>query len=317
MAARRTTYLVLLAAATALHLVYGQYLTHYMVIFLLCVPVLSLLVSIPSAVGASVTLQGGSDVCRGRETRVLLTLDSGASFPPAAWSVTLVSRNVFTGRVDSKQKIRIFGERQSERAFSPDTSQIGCVRYKIKRAFIFEHLGLIPIPVKKGGSVSIRVLPDIEKPFPEPDLVMDSARALRPKPQGFSEEHELRPYHDGDPLNLVHWKLSSKNDELILREPQEVIRRDIFIIADLPDSYPDHRSVLEQICYLNGVLAESEIPYKLQYGRRTYNINSQNDYDEFIGIVLSEHMRFENALIPEMPKDALAYRVRPRKGGVL
>ena len=78
------------------------------------------------------------------------------------------------------------------------------------------NLGLFPIPVKKGGSVTVTVLPDKEIPVPEPALIENSAMALRPKPQGFSEEHELRPYRDGDPINHIHWKLSLKMDDYIL-----------------------------------------------------------------------------------------------------
>ena len=123
MTARRITYLALLAAAVALHLVYGQYLTHYMVIFLLCVPVLSLIVSLPSALGAKVRLTRGEDVCRGGTSSVTLTLESNTLFPPEAWSVTVDSHNEFTGEQYATQRIRVAGKRTGETVFSPPIPQ--------------------------------------------------------------------------------------------------------------------------------------------------------------------------------------------------
>ena len=68
---------------------------------------------------------------------------------------------------------------------------------------------------------------------------------MKPKPQGFSEEHELRPYREGDAINLIHWKLSSKYDEPIVREPQELVRKDIVLSVDLPDDFDNE--VAEEI----------------------------------------------------------------------
>lgn len=315
MAARRTTYIALLAAAVALHLVYGQYLTFYMVIFLLCVPLLSLIVSIPSALKSRAELQAGEDVCRGGRSRVMLSLDSSALFPPEGWSVTVASRNEFTGREDKSQRIRVKAALTGEREFSPDTSQIGAVRYTIKRAFVFDHLGLIPIPIKKGAPVSIIVLPCEEQPVPEPDLDAGSARSFMPKRQGFSEEHELRSYREGDPLNLIHWKLSRKFGELILREPQQVVRKEIILIIDLPAGYEQHRSVLEQHCYLNSALLEKGIPYTLRYGQSVFTIASSDDYDDFIAKVLSEPMKRDLERYASFGVDALIYRIKPGGGG--
>ena len=314
MLGRRITYIALLVLAVVLHFAYGQYITHYMVLFMLCVPVISLLLSIPAAVSAKTMLLGGEDVCRGRQSRVRLLVECGSFLPPEAWSITVEAVNRFTGSTVSHRKLRVGSTSELEQVFTPDTSQIGSIRYTIKRAFVLDYLGLIPIPVKKGGSVAITVLPDMEIPRPEPELVAQSATALKPKPQGFSEEHELRPYREGDPLNLIHWKLSRKYDEVIVREPQEVIRKDIVLVIDPPQAYEAHRSVLEQLCYLNSQLEANQIVYMLQYGKKAVYIRSKNDFDDFIRGVLSERMQASTAPFPEAGANSLIYRIKPGKG---
>lgn len=314
MTGRRITYIVLLIAAAVFHYAYGQYVTHYMLLFLVFAPLLSVLFSLPSAAKTRIELLGGQEVCRSRESRVRLRVKSSALLPPEAWSITVNAKNLFTGKTVSRQKIKAGGTRFLEKDLMPDTSQIGSILYTVEKAFVYDYLGLIPIPVKKGGRAAITVLPDMEIPDPEPDLIEDSARTLKPKPMGFSEEHELRPFRDGDPLNLIHWKLSSKYDELIIREPQEVIRKDIIIVIDLPEEYDEHRSVLEQLAYLNEKLQKEQIRYMVQYGNDSVFIGSQNEYDDFIRGVLSEPMRSGIAPTPEHGTDALICRIHPGKG---
>ena len=314
MKARRITYLALLAVAALLHFAYGQYVTNYMLLFLLLTPVLSVLLSLPAALTARAELVGGGDVCRGRPSRVRLTVMCRGFIPPEAWHIKLKAHNLFTGGDINPQKVSLGSEWDTEREFTVDTFDIGCVRWQIAHAWIFDYLGIIPIPVKKGGAVSVTVFPDKVKPAAEPDLVGRSARALRPKPQGFSEEHELRTYKEGDPLNLIHWKLSSKYDDYIVREPQEVVRRDIALVISPPAQYRAHRSVLEQLCWLDDVLRSSDISYMLYYGVTVVRIRSENDFEDFMREVLSAPMRVENARTPDTGNDVLIYRIMPESG---
>ena len=315
MAARRVTYIVLLVSAALLHYAYGQYVTHYILLFLIFAPLLSVLLSLPAALRARTQLIGGDDVCRDREGHVRLKVETYGMLPPEAWSVTVKYENLFTGTAGGREKVRVFGEKLGEAEFKPDTSEIGGIRYSIKYAFIYDYLGLIPIPVRRGGPATLTVLPDKEEPVPEPELVERSAMALKPKPQGFSEEHELRPYREGDPLNLIHWKLTAKYDEFVIREPQEEIRKPIVLVMDLPVLYREHRSVLEQLCFINEQLLEKGIQYDLHYGRNQTHIASENDFDDFIHGVLSEPMQREKAdVMFNNTEDALIYRIRPGRG---
>ena len=316
MGGRRALYLALLIGAAILHFAYGQYVTHYILLFLLIIPVLSVILALPTAIRARVDLIGGTDVCRGRKTSVRLCFDTFGALPPEGWRVTVASENLFTCEKYPKEYMRAYGERRSEKELSPNTSEIGCIRYKIKSAYVYDFLGLIPIPVKKGAPIIVTVYPFKEEPVPEPQLIARSAMELKPKPQGFAEEHELRPYRDGDPLNLIHWKLTAKYGGVVVREPQEEIRRPIVLILDIPILYVDHRSVLEQLCFVSEQLLEKQIAYSLFYGNKKIRIGSQNDFEEFLKSVLSKPMQTEKTeLAFKTTEDELVYRIRPGRWG--
>ena len=48
-----------------------------------------------------------------------------------------------------------------------------------------------------------------------------------------SETFEIREFHDGDSMNKIHWKLSSKTDELMIRDSIAAIETNIYVYFDL------------------------------------------------------------------------------------
>ena len=66
MLGRRILYLIALLSVAAFHLAFGQYVSHYMLWFVLLLPVVSLLLSLPAILSTRVQLTGADDVQRGR-----------------------------------------------------------------------------------------------------------------------------------------------------------------------------------------------------------------------------------------------------------
>ena len=310
---RRVFYGALLFGAVVLHFAYGQYITHYVLLFLLCLPILSFLISLPAMLSARATLIGSEDVERDRPCRIRLTLENKWLLPTEAILLTMERQNLFTEEHPTLQKLRFFGKRSAEREFIPNTEQLGTVRYRIKKAKACDYLGLITIPIRKSGAVTMTVLPKAEAPSPEPALFRESDQVLKPKPQGFSEEHELRAYRAGDPVNLIHWKLTVKYDEPIVREPQEMLRKNIVLSVDLPATYAQQQSVLEQLRWLSEALMAQKIPYDLYFGNRIVRIRSDGEFDRFIKTVLSEPMRAQPAQPVRSGSDTLVYRILPNE----
>ena len=315
MASRRVLYGTLLIGALLLHLAYGQYITHYVLLFLLCLPILSFLISLPAMLSARVTLTGGEDVERTRLCTVRLQVENKWFLPAETVRLTLERQNLFTEPKPTRKTVCFYGVRSVERTYTPDTAQLGTIRCRIKRARVCDYLGLFALPVKKTGAVTLTVLPTPEKPIPDPKLFEASDRILKPKPLGFSEEHELRPYREGDAVNLIHWKLTQKYDEPIVREPQEMIRKNVVLSVDLPETYPEQQSVLEQLRFLSDALTRQGMPYLLHFGYKTVTIRSEGEYDRFIKTVLSEPMQAQPALPVRGGNDTLVYKILPKKEG--
>ena len=310
---RRLTYVAALIAAAALHLAYGQYVTFYLLLFLLFLPILSLLLSLPAILSSRAELTGGADVLRGHPCEVRLRVSCSFFLPSDVYQVRIDRRNLFLERETTRIKVLIFGTKNGDENLMPDTDRLGTISYRIRSARAFDYLGLIAIPIKKSGAITMTVLPNTERPEPMPDLLKTSELIRKPKPLGFSEEHELRPYREGDAVNLIHWKLTEKMDAPIVREPQEMLRRKVIFSMDLFENYEAQQSVLEQLRCLSDLLMGDGIPFTVRYGLRTAQIEGEGDFDRFLKSLLSELIRSEKAEPVADGTDTLVYRIVPRK----
>jgi len=100
------------------------------------------------------------------------------------------------------------------------TEHCGGLVVELHRPRVYDYLGLFKKRVRSTEPKKVCVMPVPEELQVPPDLSRAIARSWRPKyGGGYAENHEIRPYHPGDMMNLVHWKLSAKADTLMVREP--------------------------------------------------------------------------------------------------
>lgn len=316
MPGRRTLYAALLIGAAVLHIAYGQYVTHLILFFIVILPVISLLLALPAVFSSRTELIGCEDVEQGNSASVRLITECDSKFiTPAAWKIRIERRNIFTGEKPNKTKLLLRGGHTDEEAFIPDTDRIGAVKCRILSAKVCDPMGLFALPVRKSGDITFLVLPREEAPVPEPDLIRCSGTVTRPMPGGFSEEHELRPYREGDPVNLIHWKLTLKMNDPIVREPQQVLYKDIILSADLPNELDRAERVFAIFVYLGRKLCLNSIPFVVHFGGRIAPISSITELERFISFELSKPYKPQKALPAKVGSDTVIYRIAPGEGG--
>ena len=310
---RRALYLSALVAVTAFHMAYGQYVSHYMLLFVLFLPLASLLISLPSILSTKAVLTGADDVQRHYPAHLKVSAICSFLLPLGCLRLKIEKQNLFSREKPEYEVFALRDLSSEEESLNVSTEHIGTIRCRIRSAWAYDYLGFFALPVRKGNSVAFTVLPDPVLPVPEPDLIEPSEQIAKPKPQGFSEEHELRPYRAGDSINLIHWKLSSKFDDPIIREPQEVIRKNIILGMDLPDSFADQEDLMGQLVFLSEQLFALQIPYTLYIGKQTVIIRSEGELSTFLKAFLAEPMRVEKTLNIRTGNDTLVYRLIPNR----
>ena len=103
-------------------------------------------------------------------------------------------------------------------------------------------------------------------PLPEPqtDASADSSRRTKRSPTSPErlEVADIREYRDGDTLKSVHWKLSSKSDELIVRDYNAGVSDFTLILCDMSAHFPNTAPVGEFVSPYAAEEARSEIEKK-------------------------------------------------------
>lgn len=222
MARRRIAYGVTLAAVLLFQITNDNYLAHFLLALTLALPVLSLLLSLPVLLGCRLALNSQpAAIPRGDEGAWLITLRTPVGLPVPRLVLRLEEENRLTGAVNRK-KLRLTGASRGEPVrCAADTSHCGLLELRVKKARVCDYLGLfvLRLPLPEPARMAAVPLPLDPGPVVLPEIPGAAASASGAPRRTSGEDYDLREYRPGDPLRTVHWKLSSKWDDLIVREP--------------------------------------------------------------------------------------------------
>ena len=258
----RLLYLGGLLAALIFHIFYFGWYSWYLLVLMLCLPWFVLLISLHAMLRLRLKLTL-PEQCRAGDT-AFLQLSTGKTkgiLPPH--HLRLRVKNTLDGKIVTVRPRKV---KKLQGKLALDTTHCGILRCSAKGSRVCDYLGLFALPVRGSFERELLVLPRPVPPDPLPNLMAFATGRRRPKPGGgFSEEHELREYREGDNLRNVHWKLSAKTDQLILREAQEPIREQILLTFDLPVTAAQLDSVLSRLLWLSCWLIDHETHHEIRW----------------------------------------------------
>ncbi len=230
---------------------YREWLGWFLLVGMLCLPGLSLAVSLPAIITCRLVLRCPHSVSMG--TQVPAALEARSPFPMPALRGKLRLTDLLTG------------ETHQIRLGKPlPTGHCGSLEISPKKTHVCDYLGLLAFPTRKPQTQVLRVMPTPVPMETPPDMSRYISFASRPKPGGgFSENHELRLYRPGDSLRQIHWKLSAKTGKLILREPMETLRGQALLTLELTGSREELDWKLGRLLWLSRYLLEKEVPHRI------------------------------------------------------
>ncbi len=250
MAGRRWLYLTVLVVSFVFYLAYQEWFAWLALVTVVCLPLFSLLVSLP----AMLRLEAGV------VSPDVVYMDTAGEAKLVGWCD--LPATPFAGKVRVHRTLT--GEHwQQDGVVRLPTEHCGCLTAAPERVRIYDYLGLFAIGGRRVQTRQILVRPRRVEIRDLPDLDRYFARAWRPKPGGgFSENHELRLYRPGDNLNQVHWKLTAKTGKLIIREPMEPIRGRVLVTMNLRGTPQELDRKLGRLLWLGNFLLEKDLGFE-------------------------------------------------------
>ena len=263
MAKRRILYCFLLFGAFAFYLFIVDYISFFVFLFFLCLPFFSLAVALANGIHATLSIKGENDAVFQKEPVFLSASVKGRFFFYAPKS--LVRLSFYNCRTNlGTNKTFFLSETGRKCRLSFSSQWCGFIRVQVKKACILDPLGLFSFSMKlPASSFTFPVLPVIrlmEVPKVSPSLPGYDSQLFSPSHPGDdpSELFDIRSWREGDPLNRIHHKLSSRLGELMVKELGLPINVNILVIAE-PNGGPEENDDLLNLCAsLSYSMAEKE-----------------------------------------------------------
>ena len=271
MAGRRILYGLILAAALLYQIYFHSYYAPLLLILTLALPVLSLLLSLPAMAGFRLSVSARPlSLSRGAEGVWEISPKLRVGLPLARLTAVLEEENLLTGS-KTRKKLSLKGVTTKTRFSHPTSADhCGLLELQVKRLQVYDYLGLFSFPVRAPEPTRLPVLPNpVDPGHPE----LPEGWGIRPAPgstlrRTIGEDYDLREYRPGDPLRSVHWKLSSKWDDLIVREPAETIVPLVLLTFDRYGAPERLDRLLDRVTGYSHTLLAIQRPHAIQWRDR-------------------------------------------------
>lgn len=292
---RRVGYALLFAAALFGQLLDAGYLFHFVFMLVLLLPVVGLAISLPSMLGCRVELVSSGRVARGEVFFWEVTLHCRGALPLSRLCGGIRMVNLMTGerrRVGvecrtSVEKASVRGEVKAARS--------GCIVCTPERLRMCDCLGLFALPVRAPKNTSVLVYPKAETPghitLPEEDTTTQLIYRGR---NTLSDAYDLRDYRPGDRIRSIHWKLSAKRDETVVREPLELRKPQVVLTLDHFGTSKAVERCMDRLMGFAAMLLESEREFDVCWLQpengtfRRFPVRHRGEWESCLEAILSE-----------------------------
>lgn len=276
----RLTYLVVLLGAILFFLCFNGYLSLYVLRLTAALPFVSLLASLPGILGARLELTAGSRAARkGQEVPLRISIDNRLPLCSGRSWATLTVYNTLTGEIQ-EERFTFTASRKaltiSHKLTSPSCGQVVC---RLSKARSCDYMGLFVLPVRLGGKARCAALfyPAVSRPVLSVDPISmpdgEGERYAQGRPgDDPSELFGLREYREGDKLSRIHWKLSQKAGDTLVKEFSLPVSDHIFFLLEANGSGVETDALLDAFASLSAFLLEQETAHRVGFwsgkGRR-------------------------------------------------
>lgn len=252
MAIRRILYALALTGGLIFYGAYQEWFSWILLLTLLLLPWLSLALSLRAILRTQVDILSASKIPMGSEAYIHLAVCAKDPQPPM------------------KSKIYVFKPITGERWILKPGDKLpidhcGGLCAQLYKPWVYDYLGLFRFRIRKNNQRTVFVWPEPQNMEVPLDLTRYLARSWRPKPGGgYAEHHEIRQYHAGDNLNQIHWKLSAKVGDLMLREPMEPEKGLMLLTMDLCGTPEELDVKFGRLLWLSSWLLDNVIPFEVR-----------------------------------------------------
>ena len=234
----RTGYVVMIIAAVGLFIGSGQLFMAYIAAGLIVLAVLVAVLIRRDASRVEIGLSVPGSATEGKNITLELTVSlSGKIWVTQKLLVNMKMENRMFGKSDREQISLLFSSKQKKYHLEIPMKCCGQINFVAESVQVQDLLHLFCVNIPDTAKTNCICYPrrmnlQVEQSkkitgTPKNEGIMQNRKGNDP-----SEMFDIREYVPGDDVRSIHWKLSSKTDSLIIREPSNPSHYRVAVLAD-------------------------------------------------------------------------------------
>lgn len=264
-------------------------------LFLIVLPVLSWWINLIIRKNLTIQIKISPTASKNQGIRGVVRVENSSLFSTGRIYLIILGLNVLTGeKEEGLIEVSVPSGGVAEGAFELSSAHCGYVKTTIDKAVLTDWFGFLPLPCKVEAGGKTSVLPDTFLPQVSINMTYakaDEAESWSPiqKGQDYTEVFSLRDYVEGDSLKQIHWKLSSKRNQLIVKEPSLPTTKSLLLFWDKNAADADAREMdvlAETASSIAQAISEQGITYCLGWTEgRTCEFENIENGDDLLQVI--------------------------------
>jgi|GEM_PF-7002525 len=281
----KIVYIITLISVFGVMVMYPDYYTVLTFKVILIVPVVTRFILYLISKGVSAQFNIKKQILQTNEEGIpiKITLANKSWFPLSAAEAVIEYKSVYQqGYTREKTAVSTVGRESVTTTYYLNTPIAGVVYIHIKGLYLYDYLKIWKSKINTDFSIKSVVMPKMQELMLNPNYINDNFEIetdnySKNKPGNDSSSvFGIRDYMPGDQVRSIHWKLSSKKDEMIVKEFSLPITKQPLIYAELckPVIGKENYSISKQFQIINDFMSlTASLSLTL----------AQNDFDHYLG----------------------------------
>lgn len=209
-------------------------------------------------------------VGRGAEFPFLVRIRNPRRFLGFSADITYSWGNLFTGyRQEKKERLWLAPVKGCEIRQVLESQYAGRIEAKITSFVVYDMLHLFYLQGCVAKDSAVVVYP-VTVPAADEEIyssVEGFPREDESKQRGteYNPDYEIREYIPGDELKNIHWKLTAKQNKLMVRERLKSGKQKVNLLLPLTDQNQENDELMGAFYYLGQLFLEKEYPLQLYW----------------------------------------------------
>ncbi len=233
-------YLAVVVASGTFFILYKDLLALILFLSILVIPIILFVMHLISFLFTKIEVSvDDKDASLDKSIKILIKIKNSSPFSTTHIKATALCKNLFLS-TEHECKFVVSSSAFSQKQFSYEikTEHVGKIEFAMKKAVFYDFLSLFRLTKRTKITAHVPIIPQRERVslairpnnfFAGESDIYSNVKAGDDPSQVFN----IREYVEGDKLNRIHWKLTSKTEKYMVKEYSLPVSENLFFYLDL------------------------------------------------------------------------------------